>query len=254
MMYTKCIVREPCAEMIGGLTTVGLGVPDFPLAREQHKAYVNALEQCGCEVLTLPAEPRYPDSVFVEDPALLIGKAAILARPGAVSRRGEVSGMKQILGEHFPVLEEILSPGTLDAGDVLELEDHYYIGLSERTNMEGARQLISILEKYGKSGSTIRMKEFLHLKSGVAWLGNNTLLLAGELKQCDEFQKFVRIEVDEDEEYAANSIMINARVIMPSGFPKTLENLKSSGFKVLPVDTSEFRKLDGGISCLSLRF
>ncbi|MFC2115939.1 dimethylarginine dimethylaminohydrolase family protein [Bacteroidota bacterium] len=253
-MYKKIIVREPCSEMMGGLTSAGLGVPDYPLAREQHKTYIEALVKCGCEVITLPADPDFPDSVFVEDPALLIGSAAILANPGAASRRGEVSGMRQVLGEHFGVLEQICSPGTLDAGDVLEVEDHYYIGLSERTNMEGAGQLIRILEKYNKSGSTIPVNKYLHLKSGVAYLGNNTLLLAGELKKCEDFQEFIRLEVDDDEEYAANSIMVNGTVVTPAGFPKTIEMLLSSGFRVLTVDTSEYRKLDGGVSCLSLRF
>ncbi len=106
-MYTTCIVREPCPEMVDGLTAASLGIPDYHLALEQHKAYCRALEQCGVTVITLPADQRFPDSVFVEDPALLIGEAAILTRPGAVSRRGEVDGLKPILPEHFPVLNEI---------------------------------------------------------------------------------------------------------------------------------------------------
>ena len=191
-MYIRCIVREPSAEMVDGLTTAGLGVPDYMLAKEQHKAYKKALEQCSTDVISLPSDPRFPDSVFVEDPALLIGDVAIITRPGAVSRRGEVSGLRQVLGEHFAVIEEIHSPGTLEGGDVIEVENHYFIGLSERTNSEGARQLISILEKYGKSGSTIALEKYLHLKTGIAYLGNNTLLLAGELKQRSEFQQYKR--------------------------------------------------------------
>jgi dimethylargininase len=253
-MYTKCIVREPCAEMVRGLTSAGLGMPDYSLARQQHKAYIKTLEKCGAKVMVLAADPEFPDSVFVEDPALLIGDAAVLSRPGAVSRRGEVEGLKPVLSEYFTLLEEIQSPGTLDAGDVMEVEDHYYIGLSQRTNIEGASQLISILEKYGKSGSTIPLINYLHLKTGAAYLGNNTLLLAGELKQCAAFQQYKRIKVDDSEEYAANSILINGTVIIPAGYPETLARLTESGYEVLTVDTSEFRKLDGGISCLSLRF
>ena len=253
-MYTHCIVREPCSGMVDGLTTAGLGIPEYQLAREQHKAYRKALEQCGTRVITLPADPRFPDSVFVEDPALLTGEAAILTRPGAVSRRGEVDGLREILSEHFPVQEEIIPPGTLDGGDVLQVEGHFYIGLSGRTNSEGARQLISILEKYGKTGSTITLEKYLHLKTGIAYLGNNTLLVAGELKKCPAFQQFDLIEVDDDEEYAANSIIVNGIVITPAGIPETHEKLVSHGFNVLPVDTSEFRKMDGGVSCLSLRF
>ncbi len=220
-MYTHCIVREPCAEMIRGLTGAGLGLPDFEIAKQQHKAYIAALEDCGCKVHVLPADPRFPDSVFVEDPALLIGEAAVIARPGAESRRKEANEMKAVLEEFFNNIEEIVSPGTLDAGDVLQVGDHYYIGKSDRTNAEGADQLIRILGHYGKTGSTITLADYLHLKTGVAFLGNNTLLLAGELKDCMDFQDFIRIEVDEDEEYAANSIMINGKVLMPSRISKS---------------------------------
>ncbi len=253
-MYTYCIVREPCEEMVNGLSSANLGVPDFQLALTQHRAYINALERCCTSIVTLPADPQFPDSVFIEDPAILIGEAAILTRPGAVTRRGEMDGLRHVLSKYFPVIEEIHSPGTLEGGDVIKIEDHYYIGLSDRTNKDGARQLMHILEKYGKSASTITLKRYLHLKTGIAWLGDNTLLLAGELKQCQVFRQFERIEVDDDEEYAANSILINGSVITPAGFPMTAEKLKSYGYEVTPVDTSEFRKLDGGVSCLSLRF
>jgi dimethylargininase len=240
--------------MVRGLTTAGLGLPDYALAKTQHREYVAALEQCGCEVRVLPADSRYPDSVFVEDVALLIGEAAVITRPGAVSRRLETVEMRSVLSDYFNHIEEIQPPGTLEAGDVLEVDGHYYIGISDRTNAKGAEQLISILKKYGKSGSTIRLEKYLHLKTGVAYLGNNTLLLAGELKKCPDFHKFHRIEVEEEEEYAANSIMVNDMVLIPYGYPGIHENLKTSGFDVIQVDTSEFRKLDGGLSCLSLRF
>jgi len=255
MIFSRCIVREPCPEMVGGLTNAGLGLPDFTLAKIQHKAYVEALRTCGCTAISLAAEPQYPDSVFVEDTALLIiGELAILSRPGAESRRGETALMKPVLEEFFPVIEVIKAPGTLDAGDVLEAGQHYFIGLSKRTNAKGAEQLIHILEKHGKTGSTISLKKFLHLKTGVAYLGNNSVLLAGELKHCPAFADFIRFEVDDDEEYAANSIMLNGTLLMPAGYPKILDKLVRSGYHIIQVDTSEFQKLDGGISCLSLRF
>ena len=254
MEYSNCIVREPCEEMVRGLTTAGLGLPDYALAKHQHSEYAAALEQCGSEVRVLPADGRFPDSVFVEDVALLIGEAAVITRPGAISRRGETEEMQSVLEESFNNIEAIQAPGTLDAGDVLEVGEHYYIGISGRTNAAGAEQLISILKKYGKSGSTIRLENYLHLKTGVAYLGNNTLLLAGELKKCPDFHKFHRIEVEEEEEYAANSIMVNGMVLIPYGYPRIHQNLKTSGFDVIQVDISEFRKLDGGLSCLSLRF
>jgi dimethylargininase len=253
-MYTKCIVREPCPEMVDGLTSSDLGKPDYSLAVEQHKAYVAALEKCGCQVYILPADARFPDSVFVEDAALLIGDAAIITLPGAESRRNEIVEMRTVLMDHFDSIEEIISPGTLEAGDIMEVGDHYYIGVSERTNQEGAEQLIQILKKYGKTVSTIPLLHYLHLKTGVAFAGENTLLVAGELIEANDFQKFKRIVVDEDEEYAANSVLINGKVLMPFGYPKTREALMSTGSEIIEVDTSEFRKLDGGISCLSLRF
>lgn len=254
MRFSACIVREPCTEMVGGLSTAREGLPDYSLARDQHAGYVEALEKCGCRVTVLPPDPAFPDSVFVEDTALLIGSAAVLTRPGADSRKGEVQGMREVLSEHFNILEEIIAPGTLDAGDVLQVREHFYIGLSGRTNAEGARQLTGILDRHGKKGSTVRLRNYLHLKTGVAWLGNNTLLTAGELKSAPEFAGFDGIEVDDEEEYAANSVCINGTILMPAGYPDTRARLNAKGYNVLEVDTSEFRKLDGGISCLSLRF
>ena len=241
-------------EMSAGLSTAGLGLPDYFLALEQHKAYITALERCRCHVLSLPPDPQYPDSVFVEDTALLTGETAVITRPGANTRRGEITSIKSVLERYYTKMEEIISPGTLDAGDVLEVENHFFIGLSGRTNQEGAVQLTRILEKQGKTASTVRLGNFLHLKSGVSYLGEKTLLVAGELRQCAGFQNFKRIEVPENEEYAANSILVNEKILMPSGFPKTRKALMDSGYDVLPVDISEFRKLDGGLSCLSLRF
>ena len=253
-MIKTCIVREPCMEMVDGITSTPLEIPDYERALKQHAEYIRMLERCGCRVIRLPAEPAYPDSVFVEDVALFIKEVVVLTSPGAESRRGEVNLIKPAIEDQGLPVEEISGPGSLDAGDVLEVDEHYYIGLSGRTNREGSAQLISILEKYGKTGSTVRLKDFLHLKTGVAYLGNDTLLLAGELKEAAEFEDFKRIEVDEDEEYAANSIMVNGRLIVPAGFPETAAKLKAAGFDIFTVDTSEFRKLDGGLSCLSLRF
>ena len=253
-MISRCIVREPCPEMVKGLSEAQTDRPDYRLAREQHVSYTEALNLCAVKGITLPPDPAYPDSVFVEDTALLIPEAAIIAQPGAPSRRGEIVSMINILKEHFTRVEEIHAPGTLDAGDVLEVEDHYFVGLSRRTNPSGAGQLIGYLEKYGKTGSTVPLKNYLHLKSGVSYLGDKTLLVSGELKKCLEFRAFNLIEVDDSEDYAANAVLINDRVVIPAGYPRTLDLLATAGYNVLPVEMSEFRKLDGGISCLSLRF
>ena len=132
--------------------------------------------------------------------------------------------------------------------------NHFYIGLSQRTNLLGAQQLIAILYKYGQTGSTVLLEQVLHLKSGVSYIENNNLLVTGEFIYKPEFQKFNQIIVDEDESYAANSLWINGNVLVPKEFPKTKQKIEQLGYKTIEVDVSEFRKLDGGLSCLSLRF
>ena len=162
--------------------------------------------------------------------------------------------MKKVLVSFYKNIEEIKEPGTVEAGDVMVVADHHYIGLSGRTNLDGANQLTRILSKYGLTGSTISLEKMLHLKSGVSYLGNNNLLVAGELKNKLEFEKFNLILVEDDESYAANSLWINDIVLVPKGFLKTRMKIEQLGYKTIEVDVSEFRKLDGGLSCLSLRF
>jgi dimethylargininase len=132
--------------------------------------------------------------------------------------------------------------------------NHYFIGISERTNRQGAAQLIKLLRKYGMDGEMVPLREMLHLKSGISYLENNSLLISRELSRLPAFQSFDRIEVDADEGYMANSLWINGTVLVPAGFPVTLEKIRSAGYPALLLDMSEFRKLDGGLSCLSLRF
>lgn len=253
-MFTRAIVRTPGRSMINGLSTAGLGLPDYEKALAQHAAYVEALETCGLGVTVLPPDERFPDSTFVEDVALLTPVCAIITRPGAPSRRGETAAMCAVLQEHYEQIEEIQPPGTVEAGDIMMVGKHFYIGLSQRTNAEGAQQMIEILEKYGFSGSTVPLKEMLHLKSGVSYLENNRLLAAGEFQTAEVFQGFDILPVPEEEQYAANSLWVNGTVLTPAGFPRTRELIERAGYPVLEVDVSEFRKLDGGLSCLSLRF
>ncbi|HCY76088.1 MAG TPA: N(G),N(G)-dimethylarginine dimethylaminohydrolase [Ignavibacteriales bacterium] len=253
-MFTKAIVRIPCKNLVNGLTASNLGKPDYESAIIQHQKYVQTLKDCGLDVIILDADEHYPDSTFVEDTALLIPKCAIITNPGAPSRKDEIIKMKKVLIGLFGNLEEIKDPGTLEAGDVMMVGTHYYIGLSERTNSRGANQLIAILNQFGMTGSTVSFKEGLHLKSGVSYLENNNLLVTGKFIDKPEFRKFNLITVDQDESYAANSIWINGNVLVPQGFPKTRKKIESAGYKIIEVDVSEFRKLDGGLSCLSLRF
>ncbi|MCB0744518.1 MAG: N(G),N(G)-dimethylarginine dimethylaminohydrolase [Ignavibacteriae bacterium] len=253
-MFTNAIVRTPSKSFVNGITTANLGLPDYNLAIKQHQDYINALIMCGLKVKVLPADEEYPDSTFVEDTALLTKKCAIISNPGAPTRKGEIKEMKQVLKSYYSKIEKIKNPGTVEPGDIMMVGDHFYIGLSERTNKDGAAQMISSLNKYGYSGSTIFMKDMLHLKTGVAYLENNNLLAYGEFLKEDEFRNFNIIEIDEDESYAANCIWVNNYVIVPKGFPKTRDKIVDAGYSIIEVDVSEFRKLDGGLSCLSLRF
>ena len=253
-MFTKAIVRRPCRNLVNGLTTANLGKPDYNLALIQHQKYIKALIECGLEVTVLEPDEDYPDSTFVEDTAILTSDCAIITNPGVFTRNGEIISMSSVLKNFYTNIEFIKTPGTLEAGDVMMVGKHFYIGLSERTNKNGADQLIGILERYGFTGSTLTLQNVLHLKSGVSYLENNNLLtIAGFIKK-QELQKYNFILVDDDESYAANSLWINDKVLVPQGFPKTKGKIEKAGYKTLEIDVSEFRKLDGGLSCLSLRF
>lgn len=253
-MFTKAIVRKPCPEMIEGLSSASLGRPDFDMALEQHIQYVEALRRCGLEVLELDADSQFPDSVFVEDVALCTPGCAIVTNPGAPSRNGEKIKMKAILQEFYKQVESIEPPGSLDAGDVMMVGNHYFIGLSQRTNIQGAEQLIEILERYDMTGSSVPLKEMLHLKSGLSYLEQNQLLISGEFINNPVFADFQKIEVIPEESYAANSLWVNSTVLVPAGYPNTRDKIEQAGYSTLTLDVSEFRKLDGGLSCLSLRF
>ena len=253
-MFTQAIVRTPCKNLAKGLTTADLGLPYYTLALSQHQKYIKALKECGLKVTILEADENYPDSTFVEDTALLTPYCAVITNPGAHTRRGEVNEMKEVVTRFYFDVEYIIEPGTLEAGDVMMVNKHFYIGLSNRTNKHGAEQLIDILKKYGMTGSTVTLKNVLHLKSGVSYLENDILLVAGEFLTNAEFQKYNVAKIDDDESYAANSLWINDKVLVPKGFPKTKKKIEKFGYKTIEVDVTEFQKLDGGLSCLSLRF
>ncbi len=253
-MFKNAIVRIPCHEMINGISSAPSLKPDYPKALEQHSKYIETLKACGLAVKILDADENHPDSTFIEDVALCTPACTIITNPGALTRRGEIRGLRQVLQGFYKNIEEIVLPGTLEAGDVMMVSTHFYIGISERTNTKGADQLIDLLQKYGYSGSKIPLKKMLHLKSGSSYLENNVLLVGRELNDCEEFSGFRRIEVDEDEDYAANSLWLNGKVLVPGGFSKTRHKIEKAGYETIVLDTSEFRKLNGGLSCLSLRF
>jgi dimethylargininase len=239
---------------VHGLTTASLGPPDVDLALAQHHRYVVALRECGVDVTVLEAHEAYPDSVFVEDTAICTSRCAILTRIGVPSRRDEPAAIEPALRSHYDSIERLVAPGTLDGGDVMMVGMHFYVGLSARTNEAGARQLIAILERHGLSGSIVSTGDVLHLKTGVAYLENDNLLAIDAMRGRSEWCGLNIVRVPDAEAYAANSIWINNNVVMPAGFPRTQAAIEKLGYRVLPVDTSEFRKLDGGVSCLSLRF
>jgi len=253
-MLTKAIVRTPGRSMVSGLTKAKLGKPDYEKALLQHRQYITALERCGLEVLVLNAEEPYPDSTFVEDAALVTTRCAIITRPAAPSRRGETSSIQPVLERFYSCIEKITSPGTLDGGDVMQVGEHFYIGISARTNLAGANQLISILERYGMSGATVPVTECLHLKTGVTCVSEKTLLATGAYVSRPEFAGFKVLPVSDAEYAAANCIHINGKLLMPAGFPLARQQLIAAGAQVIEVDISEYAKLDGGLTCLSLRF
>jgi len=253
-MFTRAIVRTPGKSMVNGLTTADLDTPDHELALVQHAKYIEALKKCGLEVRVLKEDEQYPDSTFVEDVALLTKDCAIVTNPGAASRKGETAEIKKVLRDYYINIEEVREPGTVEAGDIMMVGTHFFIGISQRTNENGAQQVIAFLEKYGMTGSVIKLEGVLHLKTGLAYLEHNNLVACGNFVSKKEFQKFNILKIDQDESYAANCIWVNNRVFVPEGYPKARATIESAGYSIIEVDVSEFRKLDGGMSCLSLRF
>lgn len=256
-MFKNVIVRKPGKSISEGITSAPeLGKPIYKKALKQHETYVETLKSCGVKVEVLEPLEDYPDSCFVEDVAVLNRKCAIVTNPGAKTRNGEKNEIVEVLKKYYDEskIEYIKDPGTIEGGDVMMVGDHFYVGLSARTNEEGAKQFINILEKYGLTGSTVSLEKVLHLKTGLAYLENNNLLVAGEFVDNPIFEKFNKIVIDEDELYAANCIWVNDYVLIPAGYEKTKKKIEDAGYKVKLVDTSEYRKVDGGLSCLSLRF
>lgn len=256
-MLTKAIVKPPSVTFASGETTAELGKADFQEALRQHQAYCAALESCGLELIHLAADDKHPDSTFVEDTALLTSRGAVLTRPGAVSRRGEVESIAPVVHEYFRDVYSIEEPGTVDAGDVCEAGEHFFIGVSRRTNEHGARQLAAILDTFGYSSSLIDIRglsNILHLKSGMAWLSGRRLVVIDALRNVQEFSGYDLVCLNSTEEYAANCLSLNGRTLIASGFPTMQRELEQLGYPTMSLNMSEFQKMDGGLSCLSLRF
>jgi dimethylargininase len=258
VQFTRAIARLPSENLSAGIASpIGGGNPDSTLALAQHGQYCNALRACGLQVEILPADARHPDSTFIEDTAVLTSHAAIITRPGASSRLGETAITLVTVRGLFETIRQIRPPGTLDGGDVCEVDGQFIIGLSERTNAEGIRQLTAFLAEFGYKSLVIDIREcksLLHLKSGMSYIGGGVFVISPETPFAEALAQYQLITVAAEESYAANCVRVNEQVLLAAGFPRTAETLTAHNFRLLTVPMSEFRKMDGGLSCLSLRF
>lgn len=251
-MLTRAILRRPGSDFAAGLTTAGLGKPDPLRMLAQHAAYADVLRALGLELEVLDPLSGFPDAYFVEDVAVVVPELAVVARPGAASRRGEADAIVPVLARHRE-LARLEQPATLDGGDVLCAGRTVFIGLSARTNEEGAEQLARLLEPHGYLSRTVPVATGLHLKSSVSWLGGETLLVSERFAHRPELRAFRRRVVDTTEEPACNTLLVNGTVLTPAGFPKARRQLDETGLPVIELDLTEARKMDGGLTCMSLR-
>jgi len=252
-MLKKAIVRRPCENMVKGISNGKQGSPIHSTALEQHDKYIQALEKCGLQVTILEKNNTFPDSVFIEDTAILAKEFAIITNPSPKSRKEEIAGVIPALKQQFKTMEFIAAPGTLEGGDIMQVGDTFYIGRSARSNDDGIRQFKKIVTKHGYNPIAVEIPDMLHLKTGVSYLGNNILLITEKLKDNPAFTTFKKIIAEEPEALAANSLNINERILIPKGYPSTVKKLENEGFNVIELEITEFMKLDGGLSCMSLR-
>lgn len=251
-VLTCAILRRPGPDFADGLTTARLGKPELPLMLAQHAAYAGALRSLGLRIEMLDPLPGFPDAHFLEDVAVVVPELAVVTRPGAPSRRGEADSIVPVLGRHREVAR-LEDPALLEGGDVLLVGRTVFIGLSARSNAEGARQLARLLLPHGYSAQTVPVPAGLHLKSSVSWVGGETLLVGERFADVPELRPFRRIVVDEAEKAVCNTLLVNGTLLIAAGFPRTKVQLEESGLPVVELDVSEARKMDGGLTCMSLR-
>lgn len=235
------------------LTFVARAPIDYAKAVEQHRAYEALLKSFGAKILSLPAEPALADSMFVEDPAIVLDELAVIFTLGTESRRAEASSIAKALSP-FRELHYVNLPGTVEGGDILRIGKQLFAGLSKRTNAEGIRQLRSIVEKYQYSVTEVQVTGCLHLKSAVTSVGRNTLLANRGWFDASRMSGYQWIDVDEQEPHAANVLAFDNSVILPASFPLTRARLEARGFEVTPLDISELQKAESGLTCSSLLF
>jgi dimethylargininase len=226
---------------------------DLAKAEAQHRAYQQLLGKCGARVISLPAEPALPDSMFVEDPAIVLAELAVIFPLGTASRRAEAASIAQALSK-FRKLAYLTPPGTAEGGDILQVGRRIFAGLSSRTNAEGIRQLAAILAPHSYEVISVEVTGCLHLKSAVTYIGRNTLLANRPWFDTKPFAGFEWIDVDPQEAHAANALAIHDTVIFPASFPRTAARLERAGFHVTPLNISELQKAESGLTCSSLCF
>jgi dimethylargininase len=226
---------------------------DLARAQEQHRAYEKLLEKLGASVISLPAERQLPDSMFVEDPAMVLDELAVILPLGTETRRREAPSLAQALSK-FRNLEYVTLPGTLEGGDVLRIGRKLFVGLTKRSNTEGIRQLAAILAPYNYEVLAVPVTGCLHLKSAVTSLGRNTLLANRPWFDTAAFAGYEWIDVDPAEPHAANALALGDTIIFPASFPRTRARIEARGFHVTPLDISELQKAESGLTCSSLLF
>lgn len=226
---------------------------DVNTARRQHHDYNEALKSLGCEVIALSAEADLPDSVFVEDTAIVLPEVAVITRPGADSRKPETESIARVLSQHRPLVR-ITEPATVDGGDVLVVDRKIYVGLSTRSNDSAVRQMQELLSNYGYTVTGVQMHDCLHLKTAVTRVDDNTLLINRNWVDMHHFEAYDLIDVDPSEPFAANCLPIDDFIIFPTAFPRTRAKLEAKGYKVKAVHVDELAKAEGAVTCCSLVF
>ncbi len=253
-LFNAAIVRTPAPSVVNGLRDGGGPNPDFSKLREEHKQYVAALENAGVSVLVLPALEDYPDSVFVEDPALVFSEGAIQLRPGAPSRQGEVGELNKILQAQFDTVLS-LEKGYADGGDVLRTPQGLMIGLSSRTDSTGAAALQNSLSQLGLNSQIVTTPPgVLHFKSDCSLLDEHRVISTARLASSGVFKEFDVLVVPDGEEAAANALRVNNHVLIGHDYPRSIDLLTRHGYNVIALPTTEIAKIDAGLSCMSLRW
>jgi len=226
---------------------------DVALAREQHGQYRLALQDLGLTVVRIDTDERFPDCCFIEDTAIVAGETAIISRMGSPSRAMETVYVKKTIS-NYKKTREILHPGIIDGGDVLRIGNKIYIGLSERTNQHAVGQVKALVQDGGYEVMPIEIRDTLHLKTACTYLGQGCVVLASGCFDQTIFSEYKKIVVPGEEAYCANCLAVNGKVLIPGGYPRTRELIEKEGFETIEVDISEFKKGNGGLTCLSIIF